>query len=425
MSGLIPHTSPVTRTGLAALAVLAALVAAIVVTLDRQAVGTNRQEAASQLESGARLAASGVGNLRADLRLRASRLASSAALQRAVMDGDRSAVARIAHANHASVAMGGAAIGVPLQQPRLSAHAVILSGTAVVARITVGRAVDAELLAVLRGATVLPPKAKLVLMEHGRVIAGPRLVLDRASYAFGSAPLPVKGVNVVATESLADVSARTGPYLRNTLVAAILTLLLAGALTVRLTRPLDRMVGDLSERAERDELTGLANRRTLDERLGEEVDRARRYDTHVTLVLIDIDDFKRVNDRHGHQCGDDVLRVVGAVLSQSLRELDLAARYGGEEFALVLPGTVVEGARRVAEKIRVAVAAVEIPAPSSERIRVTASFGMAEFPAFQSVAELIAEADRCLYEAKRHGKNRVMATDAPGEQAGRLVHAAS
>ena len=72
MSGLIPHTSPVTRTGLAALAVLAALVAAIVVTLDRQAVGTNRQEAASQLESGAQLAASGVGNLRADLRLRAS-----------------------------------------------------------------------------------------------------------------------------------------------------------------------------------------------------------------------------------------------------------------------------------------------------------------------------------------------------------------
>jgi len=188
---------------------------------------------------------------------------------------------------------------------------------------------------------------------------------------------------------------------------------------------LARMVGDLSERAERDELTGLANRRALDDRLREEIDRARRYGTHLTLVLIDLDDFKHVNDRYGHQCGDDVLRVVGALLSRSVRELDLAARYGGEEFALVLPGTVADGARRVAEKIRATVGAVEIPAPSAERIRVTASFGMAEFPAWSTVEELIAEADRCLYEAKRHGKNRVMATELHAEPAGELVRAAS
>lgn len=426
MRGLIPHTSQVTRTGLAALAVLAGLVAAIVVTLDRQAVRTNRQEITSQLESGSRLAASGIGNLRADLRLRAGRLASSAALQRAVTDGDRTDVARIARANSAVITMGGATIGVLPTRPRLSSSAVILSGNAVVARITVGRAVDGALLASLRGVTILPPKAKLVLVEHGRVIVGPRhLALDRASYTFGSAPLPVKGVSVVAIESLADVSARTGPYLRNTLIAGILTLLLAGGLAVRLTRPLARMVGDLSERAERDELTGLANRRALDDRLREEIDRARRYGTHLTLVLIDLDDFKHVNDRYGHQCGDDVLRVVGALLSRSVRELDLAARYGGEEFALVLPGTVADGARRVAEKIRTTVGAVEIPAPSAERIRVTASFGMAEFPAWATVEELIAEADRCLYEAKRHGKNRVMATELHAQPTGELVRAAS
>jgi diguanylate cyclase (GGDEF)-like protein len=426
MSGLIPHTSPVTRTGLAALAVLAGLVSAIVVTLDRQAVRTNRQETASQLESGARLAASGVGSVRVDLRLRAGRLASSAALQRAVKHGDRTAVARIARVNNAVIAMGGAAIGALPAQPRLSSNAVILSGDAVVARITVGRAVDEALLARLRGVTILPPKAKLVLVEHGRVIAGPRhLALDRASYTFGSAPLPVKGVSVVAIESLADVSARTGAYLRNTLIAGILTLLLAGALAIRLTRPLARMVGDLSERAERDELTGLANRRAFDDRLREEIDRARRYGTHMTLVLVDLDDFKHVNDRHGHQCGDDVLRVVGALLSRSVRELDLAARYGGEEFALVLPGTVADGARRVAEKIRTTVAAVEIPAPSAERIRVTASFGMAEFPTWATLEELIAEADKCLYEAKRHGKNQVMATELHAEPAGKLVHAVS
>jgi two-component system cell cycle response regulator len=426
MPGFIPHTSPVTRTGLAALAVLAGLVAAIVLTLDRQAVRTNRQEIASQLESGARLAASGVGNLRADLRFRAGRLASSAALQRAVTDGDRAAVARIARANNAVIEVGGAAIGALPAQPRLSSNAVILSGNAVVARITVGRAVDEALLAGLRGVTILPPKVNLVFVEHGRVIVGPRhLALDRASYLFGSAPLPVKGVSVVAIESQADVSARTRPYVRNTLIAGILTLLLAGALAVHLTRPLARMVGDLSERAERDELTGLANRRALDDRLREEIDRARRYGTHLTLVLIDLDDFKHVNDRYGHQCGDDVLRVAGALLSRSVRELDLAARYGGEEFALVLPGTVADGARRVAEKIRTTVAAVEIPAPSAERIRVTASFGMAEFPAWSTLEELIAEADRCLYEAKRHGKNRVMATELHAEPAGELVRAAS
>ena len=89
----------------------------------------------------------------------------------------------------------------------------------------------------------------------------------------------------------------------------MLTLALAAGLATRLGRPLARMFGELTDQAERDSLTGLANRRVLDERLEEELDRSRRYGTHLALILVDIDNFKSVNDRHGHQCGDDVLRA--------------------------------------------------------------------------------------------------------------------
>ena len=116
-----------------------------------------------------------------------------------------------------------------------------------------------------------------------------------------------------------------------------------------------------------------------------------------------------MNDRYGHQCGDEVLRAIAPILSNSLRELDLAGRFGGEEFALVLPGTAVASARRVAEQIRRALAKVTVEGPAGEVVRVTASFGAAEFPANASVASLVEAADRALYTAKRDGKDRVVA----------------
>jgi diguanylate cyclase (GGDEF)-like protein len=152
-------------------------------------------------------------------------------------------------------------------------------------------------------------------------------------------------------------------------------------------------------------------------RLEEELDRSRRYGTHLALILVDIDNFKSVNDRYGHQCGDEVLRAVAPVLSGSLRELDLAGRFGGEEFALVLPGTAAVSARRIAEQIRRALAKVTVLGPGGELVGVTASFGAAEFPANASVASLIEAADRALYQAKRDGKDRVVvdgAAAAPG-----------
>jgi len=197
----------------------------------------------------------------------------------------------------------------------------------------------------------------------------------------------------------------------------VLTLALAAGLATRLGRPLARMFGELTDQAERDSLTGLANRRVLDERLEEELDRSRRYGTHLSLILVDIDNFKSVNDRYGHQCGDDVLRGVAPVFGNSLRELDLAGRFGGEEFALVLPGTPVASALRVAEQIRRALAKVTVVGPGGELVGVTASFGAAEFPANTSVGSLVEAADRALYQAKRDGKDRVVAdgdADSPG-----------
>jgi diguanylate cyclase (GGDEF)-like protein len=258
-----------------------------------------------------------------------------------------------------------------------------------------------------------------VLVRKGRIVAGGPIgstaIVEHGRVVFGStpfnataAPLGVGGASVLAIEPVSAVEARGVSYRRRLLIAAALTLALVAGLATRLGRPLARMFGELTDQAERDSLTGLANRRVLDERLEEELDRSRRYGTHLALILVDIDNFKSVNDRYGHQCGDEVLRAVAPVLSGSLRELDLAGRFGGEEFALVLPGTAAVSARRIAEQIRRALAKVTVVGPGGELVCVTASFGAAEFPANASVASLIEAADRALYQAKRDGKDRVV-----------------
>jgi two-component system, cell cycle response regulator len=157
-----------------------------------------------------------------------------------------------------------------------------------------------------------------------------------------------------------------------------------------------------------DSLTGLANRRLCSAALEKELARAERFEEPLTLVLADIDDFKRINDRWGHPTGDDVLKAFAACLRESVREIDLAGRWGGEEFALLLPGTGLEGGRQLAERIRDTLTARKLPAPGGETIRVTASFGVASFPNVTNQRELVAAADAALYEAKREGKDRVV-----------------
>jgi diguanylate cyclase (GGDEF)-like protein len=150
-----------------------------------------------------------------------------------------------------------------------------------------------------------------------------------------------------------------------------------------------------------DGLTKIANRRTFESTLEREVARATRSAEHLSLVMIDIDHFKRLNDEHGHQAGDEVLRNVAAALSCECRDFDTAARYGGEEFAVVLPGCGPDEARLIAERLRHAVAA----APSS--VPITASAGVATYPAHAGDADtLVRAADDALYQSKRGGRDR-------------------
>jgi diguanylate cyclase (GGDEF)-like protein len=158
-----------------------------------------------------------------------------------------------------------------------------------------------------------------------------------------------------------------------------------------------------------DELTGLFNLRHFHDTLDGEIERSRRFGTDVGLMLLDIDDFKRVNDTYGHQQGDLVLIEVGRVLRTLSRDIDEPARYGGEEMAVVLPQTDVAGAELLAERMRAAVAGIEIERlDGGGRLQVTASFGVASLPSnARDKDSLIAEADAALYRAKRAGKNQV------------------
>ncbi len=157
-----------------------------------------------------------------------------------------------------------------------------------------------------------------------------------------------------------------------------------------------------------DSLTGLANRRSLEETLASELARAGRLGHELCLVLADLDRFKLVNDRYGHPAGDDVLRAFGRSLAGTIREGDVAGRWGGEEFALILVGVGVAGGVELAERARRATAAHPVTTGIGELVTVTASFGVASCFGTASADELIAAADEALYQAKREGRDRVV-----------------
>lgn len=170
----------------------------------------------------------------------------------------------------------------------------------------------------------------------------------------------------------------------------------------------------VSEMAKTDPLTGLANHGEMQRRLGTELAKVARYAAlraaghHPSLVLVDIDHFKRLNDRYGHQAGDAVLKKIATVLHQTVRSFDLVARYGGEEFAAILPGTNADTAREVAERIRRAIAEQPIWVADDKRVRVTISAGVATAPVNGAQpAALIKAADAALYRSKEAGRNRV------------------
>jgi diguanylate cyclase (GGDEF)-like protein len=166
----------------------------------------------------------------------------------------------------------------------------------------------------------------------------------------------------------------------------------------------------LLQQSYRDPLTGLYNRRYLDATMEREVHRAQRQGTSIGVMMVDIDDFKRLNDTHGHRAGDELLRTIGTMLQEQTRHEDIACRYGGEEFCLVLPGAVPEVLQQRAEMIRAVIKTVQLlehtlPDP------VTCSIGLAVFPKHGSnIIDVIEAADQALYAAKRAGRDRVILT---------------
>ncbi|HEX3183497.1 MAG TPA: diguanylate cyclase [Pyrinomonadaceae bacterium] len=159
------------------------------------------------------------------------------------------------------------------------------------------------------------------------------------------------------------------------------------------------------EAAFTDHLTGLANRRRFERQLEREVGRVLRFERPFSLLMVDIDNFKNLNDTFGHDAGDDAIRRISRVLREGTRGIDLAARFGGEEFAVLLVETSQSGGLDVAERLRVAIKDLETPSGG----RITASFGVAECPTdAQTASGILKAADVALYEAKRNGRDRVM-----------------
>lgn len=171
---------------------------------------------------------------------------------------------------------------------------------------------------------------------------------------------------------------------------------------------IERNARELEELSLRDGLTGLSNRRAFGLRLSDETARARRYQGVYSFLMIDIDHFKAVNDKYGHQAGDDVLQAVAATVSEQIRAVDFAARYGGEEFAVLLPHTTGANGIVVAERIRRAIEALPLPITDGVTARVTVSIGVASFPDNAETGEkLVQAADNALYQAKEAGRNKV------------------
>lgn len=190
-------------------------------------------------------------------------------------------------------------------------------------------------------------------------------------------------------------------------ISRLIIMLIASVLSFSLVMRSQKLL----QLATTDPLTGLLNRGYVDDRFAIELSRARRYGKPLTIAVIDADRFKLLNDTHGHQAGDLVLRTIGATLRSSFRQSDTAGRYGGEEFVVILPETDRETALRKLESMRELVASTPIElVPRGEKIQVTISAGLASFPQDgEDAAELFALADERMFQAKKEGRNRVVA----------------
>lgn len=268
----------------------------------------------------------------------------------------------------------------------------------------IGHALEAThdpkaLLPVILEATVQATRA-----HGGRLLVDGEEILRRGSVGGGANPLAIDLGLYGDGALILELTSRRGGFSSETRE-------LAHSLAVQAATALEnaRLHTIVQRQAVTDELTELPNRRRFMETLEAEVRRAERFGAPLGLVLFDLDDFKLVNDRHGHQVGDLVLKKTGEVLLERIREVDLAARLGGEEFAVLVAGTDLGGAVSLAESLRQALTEAAVATAGGEDVRITASFGVTEHARDRTASDLLAAADGALYRAKDAGKNVVVA----------------
>ena len=175
-----------------------------------------------------------------------------------------------------------------------------------------------------------------------------------------------------------------------------------------------RLHEEVSQRVHIDGLTGLPNRCALDERLEEEVKRGRRTGAHFSVVMLDLDRFKKINDKYGHEIGDKALRQIFSALAQTVRSTDFLSRYGGDELTLILPDTEIDPAIIVATKLQEKLRTLDLHLPDGQPHKLSISGGIASFPTYgQTTTELLRVADTALYRAKRSRRGAIMKVTAP------------
>jgi diguanylate cyclase (GGDEF)-like protein len=331
--------------------------------------------------------------------LQATALAASPGLQAAISGHDTRKLERYARRNELLLEVGGRTFGHRLTDA-ITTRAQLVRGGHAIGSVVAQVPVNGATLRQISNGAADGVRVTFVDYPTGTLPAGRGETLRVAKHLAVLAYLPA------AIES----HRKNAAYAR-VAEAGLLALVALMLLTLVLARPLLRAFRWTEEQASEariDALTGLANRRALEEILAAEISRAHRFAHQLAVVLLDLDRFKEINDSFGHAAGDVMLRAVSRLLTSLARQGDTVARWGGEEFVVVLPETDLAGAQRFAERLR-----RTIEAHSVGDMHTTSSCGVATMLPEDSVEELLGAADQALYMAKSNGRNRTESAERP------------
>jgi diguanylate cyclase (GGDEF)-like protein len=361
---------------------------------------------------------------------RARELAARREVAVAMRSGDVEKLKTFLGPREAVVLASGVRVGWK-QEPVPVARIEIRSGSKSLGTILAAAPKPEHLLPTIRSRALGSKGDLLAISQKGRVLAGPpglasvtpdvhRIRLNHHPYIEASLVLPGYSppVRVVALADEAEAKDSQTQLQRRLALAGLAALLSIVLYSIALSRPLGRWIDQVAEvarQADVDPLTEISNRRGFELALETELLRSARYERPCSLVMTDLDDFKRVNDEHGHDVGDAALIAFSQRLGECVRTSDVVARLGGEEFALLLPELDLEGAVSVAERVRESLEADTLRTRKGRDVRMTASFGVVEAGGSTDAVELTRLADEALYAAKRGGKNRVVVASGPDQ----------